>query len=107
MNFEIIASPRFRKELKKLSKKYPSLKLEFKNLLNNLEVEPSLGVSIGNDCYKIRLSIASKSKGKSGGARVITYLTVVEKTVYLLTIYDKSNKENISLAELNTIISTL
>jgi mRNA-degrading endonuclease RelE of RelBE toxin-antitoxin system len=107
MNFEIIASPRFRKELKKLSKKYPSLKLEFKNLLNNLEVEPSLGVSIGNDCYKIRLSIASKNKGKSGGARVITYLTVVEKTVYLLTIYDKSNKENISLAELNTIISTL
>ncbi|MDX1919215.1 MAG: hypothetical protein SFU25_00605 [Candidatus Caenarcaniphilales bacterium] len=41
---------------------------------NDLEKVPNLGTFLGNNCYKIRLSIKSKSKGKSGGARVITHL---------------------------------
>jgi len=107
MSFEIIATPRFRRDIKKLSKKYASLKAEFSNLLNRLAVDPKQGTLIGNECYKIRLAIASKGKGKSGGARIITNIVISDGVVYLLTIYDKSEKENISDKELNELLSQL
>ena len=72
MSYSIIAVPKFKKELKKLAKKYPSLKDEFATLIESLENEPKQGTSLGKNCYKIRLAIKSKGKGKSGGARVIT-----------------------------------
>lgn len=53
---------------------------------------------------KIRLAIASKGKGKSGGAKVIINIVVAENDVYLLTIYDKSEKENISPKELQDLL---
>ncbi|MFN8255404.1 MAG: type II toxin-antitoxin system RelE/ParE family toxin [Bacteroidales bacterium] len=59
---------------------------------------------MGKDCYKIRMAIASKNKGKSGGSRVITCVKVVEHHVYLLSIYDKSDKENISDKELDALL---
>ena len=49
-----------------------------------------IGVPIGKGCYKVRMAISSKGKGKSGGARVITYVRIVKKVVVLLTMYDKS-----------------
>ncbi len=63
---------------------------------NLLARKPNTGISLGNNCYKIRIAIASKGKGKSGGARIITHLYVTRNTVYLLTIYDKSEQENIN-----------
>jgi len=62
---------------------------------------------LGNNCYKIRIAIASKGKGKSGGARIITFLQIVNKTVFLLSIYDKSEKENISDQELTTLLEQI
>ncbi len=56
----------------------------------------SQGTAIGRGCYKIRLSIASKGKGKSGGARVITHIQIIKTKVYLLSIYDKSEMGTIS-----------
>ena len=100
MNFEVIPIPPFDREIKKLSKKYPSLKKEYWKLVESLEKEPIQGVKIGKDCYKIRLSIQSKGKGKSGDARVITCVKIIETKVYLLSIYDKSEKENISNQDL-------
>lgn len=96
--------PKFEKELKRLSKKYPSLKSDFSLLLTSLKNDPSQGISLGNDCYKIRLAISSKGKGKSGGARVITCLKIIHDTVYLLTIFDKSEKENIPDKELSELL---
>ena len=104
MNYKIKSIPRFEKEIKRLSKKYPSLKSEFIELVNELKENPTQGTSIGNNCYKIRLSIASKGKGKSGGARVITYLQISETTVYLLSIFDKSEQENIGDRELSELL---
>ena len=83
-----------------MAKKYPSLKKEFASLISTITSNPETGTFIGNHCYKIRISIASKNKGKRGGARVITYLYIQTETVYLLTIYDKSEKENITDKEL-------
>ena len=68
---------------------------------------PESGVSLGNRCYKIRIAIASKGKGKSGGARVITYLYFQKATIYLLTIYDKSEKADVTDADLDGMVKAL
>lgn len=62
------------------------------------------GISLGQDCFKIRLAIKSKGKGKSGGARLITCVKIVQETAYLLTIFDKSEQENISNKDLNELL---
>jgi mRNA-degrading endonuclease RelE of RelBE toxin-antitoxin system len=104
MNYKIKSIPKFEKELKHLAKKYPSLKNEYLELLISLKEKPDQGTSLGNNCYKIRLSIASKGKGKSGGARVITCVKIVETVVYLLTIFDKSEQENIPDKDLKELL---
>jgi mRNA-degrading endonuclease RelE of RelBE toxin-antitoxin system len=104
MSYNIEAIPKFEKELKYLSKKYPSLKQEYISLVHSLKAQPNQGISLGNDCFKIRLSIASKGKGKSGGARVITCVKVLRTTVFLLTIFDKSERENIPDKELKELL---
>jgi hypothetical protein len=79
-----------------LYKKYASLADEIEELAEKLHQNPDMGTPIGHSCYKIRLAIKSKGKGKSGGARVITYYYIHGRTVYLLSIYDKAEQENIS-----------
>jgi hypothetical protein len=100
MSFNIIPTPPFEKELKQLAKKYPSIKNDIIALGLQLQNDPKMGTPLGNDCYKIRMAIASKGKGKSGGARVITYVKVVESNIFLLSIYDKADVANISDEEL-------
>lgn len=95
MSYKVDTLAPFRKEAKKLIKKYPSLKSELAELGSQLSKHPASGVALGNNCYKIRLAIASKGRGKSGGARVITHFYLTANTVFLLTIYDKSSKDNI------------
>jgi len=90
----------FEKQLKRLVKKFPSLKKEFAQLIKLLQENPRSGISIGNNCYKIRIAISSKGKGKSGGARVITHIQISQTTVYLFAIYDKSEQSDISDADL-------
>lgn len=107
MNYKIISTHRFEKELKRLSKKFPSLKSDFALLIEEISLNPETGISIGNGCFKIRLAIASKGKGKRGGARVITHVYVAAETVYLLTIYDKSEKTDVKPNELKEIINSL
>ncbi len=107
MNYSIISTHKFEKEIKRLIKKFPSLKKEYANLIKQLKANPTTGTPIGNDCYKVRIAIASKNKGKSGGARVITYVVVDETSVFLLTIYDKSEQGNINDKELKVIIKNL
>ena len=104
MRFEVLTIPQFEKQLKALVKKYPSLKNEYARLIDSLEKHPTQGQKIGNDCYKIRIPIKSKQSGKSGGARIITHLVFLDKIVYLLSIYDKSNKESISDKEIQDLI---
>ena len=96
MSFNIITTPPFEKELKSLFKKYPSVKNDIIELVAKLIKEPKMGIAIGNNCYKIRMAITSKGKGKSGGARDITFVQIIETTIYLLSIYDKADTSNIS-----------
>jgi mRNA-degrading endonuclease RelE of RelBE toxin-antitoxin system len=107
MSFSVIPSEKFKKEAKRLSKKYPSLKEELAELNDTLSSKPETGTPLGNDIYKIRVAIKSKGKGKSGGGRVITYILKDNKEVYLLTIYDKSDFENVDDKTLRNIILSL
>jgi mRNA-degrading endonuclease RelE of RelBE toxin-antitoxin system len=66
MSYNVVLSPVFIRELKRLSKKYPSLKNDVAELGAALAVDPLIGTSIGKGCYKLRMSIGSKGKGKSG-----------------------------------------
>lgn len=107
MSYSIVTTHRFEKELKRLAKKFPSLKSEFTELIAEISKNPALGTLIGNNCYKIRLAIGSKGKGKSGGARVITYVYIETETVYLLTIYDKGEKADLKANELKEMVESL
>ncbi len=101
MNYKIETTPKFAKELKKLSKKYSSLKTEYYELLRSLSTNPIQGNSLGNNLFKIRLSIKSKLSGKSGGARVIIHVEISETQIVLVSIYDKSDQETITIKEIN------
>ena len=107
MNFSVIPSDKFKREAKRLVKKYPSLKTDLAELSAILAHEPETGTPLGNDTYKIRLAIRSKGKGKSGGARVVTYVVTNNKEIYLLTIYDKSDFDSVDDKTLRAIIKTL
>ncbi|PIE87995.1 MAG: hypothetical protein CSA04_04145 [Bacteroidetes bacterium] len=100
MSFRVKSITVFDRQAKRLTKKFPSLKKELQTLIYELSEEPTKGTSIGHDCYKIRLAIASKGKGKSGGARVITHVLFKNDTVYLLSIYDKSDIDSLSDKEI-------
>lgn len=104
MNFKVETLPNFEREAKRLIKKYNSLGKEIRKLIDSLEQNPNQGTHLGNNVYKIRLAIKSKSKGKSGGARVITQVKIVNQTVYLFSIYDKGEKESISDNEIKDLI---
>lgn len=107
MSCKITTSLRFERELKKLSKHYQSLKQDYAKLLESLKANPEMGVSLGNNLRKVRIAIASKNKGKSGGARVLTYtviLTEIDSEIKLLTIYDKSECENLTDKEIQDIM---
>ncbi len=104
MSFNVIVTTGFKKHAKSIGKKHHSLKSDLESLIDSLEQKPLQGELLGRDCYKIRMAISSKGKGKSGGSRVITCVKIVDQDVYLLTIYDKSDKENISDKELDELL---
>ena len=104
MSYNIELSANFKKEAKRLTKKYPSLKTELAELFTELEENPTTGTPLGNDIYKIRLAIASKNKGKSGGARVLSFVKVTQTTVLLFSIYNKGEIDNLNDKEIKELI---
>lgn len=107
MSYKVKTIDVFERQAKRLLKKHKSLRSDLLRLVSELKENPDQGTPIGKSCFKIRLAISSKGKGKSGGARVITNFVVVESTVYLLSIYDKSVKENLTDKELNELLAQL
>ena len=104
MSFNILRTDIFSKHLKQLAKKYPSIKNDFSSFLISLESDPLQGISLGKNCYKVRLKINSKNTGKSGGGRIITYVRIEEKRIILLDVYDKADRTTISDKELSILL---
>jgi len=103
MSFNVIATEPFERKLRKLAKKHRSIKDDLFSLISSLEQDPIQGIPLGKECYKIRLAIRSKGKGKSGGA----YVRISKKNVFLMDIYDKSEQDSISDKELEWLINLL
>ena len=107
MKFKVLITRPFERKLKLLAKKYPSIADDLNALEETLKENPILGEPLGKDCYKIRMAITSKGRGKSSGARIITYIRILKNTVYLINIYDKSEQVTISLTEIKAIINEI
>lgn len=114
MNSEIRTTGRFRREAKRLQKKFPSLKNDLTGLNNLLVNNPRLGSPLGKNFYKIRLQIASKGQSKSGGARVISHVEVTfakdkkeQSLIYLASIFDKSEMSTVSDKGLKQLLAEI
>jgi mRNA-degrading endonuclease RelE of RelBE toxin-antitoxin system len=104
MNYRIKPTSLFEKQVKRLSRKYPSLKQDLSQLVEKLKLNPEEGTPLGKGFYKIRIAIESKGQGKSGGARVITFLISDEYTILLTSIYDKSEQSSVNTQVLLKIL---
>lgn len=110
MTFEIIPTPAFERSLKALVKRHRSLKQDLKDFLKSLIDNPFQGDELSPGIRKIRMAITSKGRGKSGGARVITYTVVLaenEGEIYLIEIYDKSDFSTIDVKIIKDMITEL
>ena len=103
--------PEFERRAKDLAKKYKSFVKDYDDFLDSLEKNPFQGTSLGMGVYKTRMAIVSKGKGKSGGARVLTYnvtKTSSGKVVdTLLSIFDKGEMENVSDAYIKSLVKEI
>ena len=107
MKYRIKSSDSFDKEVKRLGKRYRSIAQDVRDLCTDILANPTLGTDLGGGLRKIRMRIASKGRGKSGGARVITctvLLAIDEAEVNLLYIYDKAERESITPAEIEALL---
>lgn len=93
----------FEKELKELYKKYKNIPKDMEILKDELIQNPTIGKSLGHNCYKVRVKNSDNNKGKSGGYRVITYF-VHNEEIFLLSIYQKGEQESISIEKILYII---
>jgi mRNA-degrading endonuclease RelE of RelBE toxin-antitoxin system len=103
--FKVIVTPSFLSEANSLKKKYPNIKEDFLALKDQLKTNPiQLGQPLGKDLYKIRMIITDKNSGKSGSARVIIQILVVDKEVYVLSVYDKGDKSTVTEKEIEKLL---
>lgn len=107
MSYKVKTIDVFEKQAKRLIKKYVSLKTELLQLVQELKENPEQGTAIGKSCFKIRIAIVSKGKGKSNGTRIIANIVITDATVYLISIYDKSEKENLTDKELDELLKAI
>ncbi|MDE5949169.1 MAG: type II toxin-antitoxin system RelE/ParE family toxin [Prevotella sp.] len=110
MRYEIELGRQFKKNFKRLIKKYKSIDKDLENLIEQLENNPYTGTDLGGGVRKIRMAISDKAKGKSHGARIITYTVTVDETsgtVTLLTIYDKEDLETITAREIAMLLNEI
>ncbi|GAB5466926.1 MAG: hypothetical protein Kapaf2KO_23620 [Candidatus Kapaibacteriales bacterium] len=107
MNYKVLSIPPFDKQFKRLKKKYPSLTTKLISLIDELKVEPTKGIKIYKNCYKIRLSLNENKKGKSGGVRIITNVKIVENKVILISIYSKSATSAISEKQIDNLLKDI
>lgn len=97
---------RFEKDIRRLAKRYRKIRFDIQPLIQQLEAGELPGDQIPNldqPVFKVRVKNSDIQKGKSGGYRVIYYLKT-ETQILLITMYAKSDRSDISLAEIREII---
>jgi mRNA-degrading endonuclease RelE of RelBE toxin-antitoxin system len=110
MNYEIYLPQTFQRCVKLLKKKFPHIKDDLSSLFQQLQNNPEAGDPIPGwhrTIWKVRVSSTDLKKGKSGGFRVIYFWSVGEATLYPLFVYFKGEKEDITKAEIETLLKKL
>ena len=100
MNFEIQTSSYFDAEAKRLAKRHRSFVDDLQDFRDSLLKNPYQGTELSPGIRKVRLTIDSKGRGKSGGARVITFTYLIDEkdgVVILLLLYDKADASSIKM----------
>ena len=102
--------PNFRRQIKRLQRKYPSVTEELRDLVLALETDQRPGELVPNVGYdgvfKIRLRNRSARRGRRGGFRVV-YYEQVSDLVFLLLIYSKSEIENIPSVDIRRVLEAV
>jgi mRNA-degrading endonuclease RelE of RelBE toxin-antitoxin system len=99
-------SDKFRKDIKKLRRRYDSIEKDVQPLIEQLEAGEIPGDRIVENkypVYKVRVRNSDTRRGKSSGYRVV-YYTMTPEAILLTTIYSKSDRQNISNKEVEDII---
>lgn len=110
MSFNVLPTPRFERSFKALAKRHRSLKQDILEFIASLSSNPFQGDELCPNIRKIRMAITSKGRGKSGGARVITYTVIAAEQsgdVFLLEIYDKADYSTVDPEVLQAIVKEL
>lgn len=97
--YERYYSKHFKKQLKKLKKKFVNIKDDVDFQLQHFD--EGTNIYIGSDVYKIRIPSSDMKKGKSGAFRCYIYVLEKEELLTPLCIYSKNVRENLSHEELN------
>ena len=100
MNFEIQTSSYFDAEAKRLAKRHRSFIDDLQDFRDSIVKNPYQGTELSPGIRKVRLTIGSKGRGKSGGARVITFTYLIDEkdgVVILLLLYDKADAGSVKM----------
>lgn len=105
---EVIATTAFIRSAKRIAKKYRSFNSDYRMFIEELSKNPAMGADLGGGFRKVRMAITSKGKGKSGGARVITF-DMLEKNgcLYLIYAYDKSDYDTVEMKVIRDIVAEM
>ncbi len=105
--FDVYTTTQFEEDARYLKRRYPLISQDIIALNQQLKQDPITGNdSLGKSCYKVRMKISGKNCGKSYGARIIINVHIIEGEVYLLSIYDKSDKKDIDEQELDEMLKS-
>ena len=99
--------PEFRKRVRSLRKKYPSITYEVRQLVATLQGDERPGDRLrgtGYTVYKVRLPNRAARRGKSGGFRVVYFVQLAD-SVTLLTVYSKTERRDISVREIQQLVA--
>jgi mRNA-degrading endonuclease RelE of RelBE toxin-antitoxin system len=97
----------FSKALKKLQKRFKNIETDCDTFLQGIQTVEHLGIHLGNGVYKVRMANSDKKSGKSAGYRLISYLKLLDGTLYLMYIYDKSDLDSVSEKQIDELIKKI
>jgi len=109
MIYNILVTKKFTKDIKKYSRKFRNIEKDINNVIEKLKNGNLIGniikdVNFENAVFKVRVINSDTNSGKSSGYRLLYYVLRDDGIIYLLTIYSKSDKENIRNSEIEEII---
>jgi len=97
----------FTKAVKKLQKRFKNIENDYNKFIDSIKTIDNLGTDLGGGVYKVRIANSDKQTGKSSGYRLISYLKLIDNTLYLMYIYDKSDLDTISEKQIDTLIKKI